>query len=88
MKGAALRISYLILFNVVDNGGKMRDEKRHPLNGQERLSDILNYRISASQRAALEKIATETGCSLGDTARMLLNMGIEVRSFQSRGHNE
>lgn len=47
---------------------KYRNQK-----GAQRLTDVVSYRISASQRAYLEKVADERNIGLGDVARMILD---------------
>jgi hypothetical protein len=41
--------------------------------GKERLSDAITYRISASQRAFLEKLAEEKNIGLCEAARYVLD---------------
>ena len=47
---------------------KCRNQK-----GSERLTDAVAYRISASQRAFLERIAEEKNVGLCEAARMILD---------------
>jgi hypothetical protein len=51
--------------------------------GPERLTDAIAYRITASQRAFIEKIADEKNIGLGAAARVILDeaktkAGVEV----------
>lgn len=50
--------------------------------GPERLSDAISCRISASQRAYIEKMAVERDIDLGAAIRELLNAGIEARCVE------
>ena len=47
--------------------------KRRNQKGSERLTDAIAYRISASQRAFLERIAEEKNIGLCEAARIILD---------------
>ncbi len=48
-------------------------ERRKNQKGSERLNDAIAYRISASQRAFLERIAEEKNVGVCEAARIILN---------------
>lgn len=50
--------------------------------GNERLTDAIAYRISASQRAFLENMADEMNINLCEAARMLLDEGMKARGIE------
>ena len=48
---------------------------------QERMRDVISYRLTDAQRAFLENISTQEGIGLGEAARTILDEAMKARGL-------
>ena len=60
-------------------------KKRRNQKGSERLTDAIAYRVSASQRAFLERIAEEKNIGLCEAARIILDEAMSKAGARGGG---